>query len=429
MQYPRVTRILGILAAIVTLQVLLNGAAARAETQVLKAAGYVDVRAGIIARPAVIVIEDERIVAVNPATMPDSGTVIDLGDRILLPGLMDMHTHLAFDDTSPGWTTISSRWTPAEFALFGVDAARRVLMAGFTTVRDISSWRGFPDVALARAIDRGWIIGPEMFPAGHALSITGGHCDLTGYAPGVLEGKPEYGIADGVDEVLKAVRYQIKHGVRTIKICATAGVGSFESRADTQQYTVEEMRAAVQEAHRHGLIVGAHAIGAVGVRASVEAGVDSIEHGFGMTEETALLMKQRGIILVPTMYLQDAPKSRPPEFAAKAALSSNLAEAGFQTALRAGVRMAVGSDLDAAGAGPNAGEFYALVRRGMPRAEAIRAGTVNGAELLGLDDRGEIKAGLRADLIAVQGNPLADIRVLEHVDFVMKGGVIHKHIK
>lgn len=398
-----------------------------AETQILKARGYVDVRAGKMVTPAVVVIEDGLITAVNPSAVPDKAMITDLGDHILLPGLMDMHTHLAFDDSSPNWPTISSRWTAADFALLGVDAARRVLMAGFTTVRDISSWRDFPDVALAKAIDRGDIIGPEMFPAGHALTITGGHCDLTGYAPGVLEGKPEYGIADGVDEVIKAVRYQIKHGVRTIKICATSGVGSFEGKVDTQQYTLEEIRAAVEETHRHGLIIGAHAIGPAGVQASVEAGIDSVEHGFGMTRATARLMKKKGTFLVPTMYLQDKPKFRPAEFDAKAKLSAKLAEEGFQTALKEGVKMVVGSDLDAILAGKdNAGEFYAMVRRGLSTVDAIRAGTVNAADLMGLKDRAEIKVGLKADIVAVQGDPLTNIRVLEDVRFVMKDGTIYK---
>ena len=398
-----------------------------AETSVLKAAGFIDVRAGKIIRPATIVIEDERIAAINPDMIPDNVKLVELGDQIILPGLLDMHTHLAFDTTSPDWTTKPARWTAAEFALFGANAAGRALMSGVTTVRDVSSWRHFPDVALGKAIERGWIEGPRIVPAGHALSITGGHCDITGFIPGVLEGRPEYGVADGPQEIMKAIRYQIKHGVKVIKICATAGVASFSSSAETQQYTEEEIRAAVEEAARHGIRVASHAHGTAGIIASVRAGVASIEHGSMLTPEAVALMKKHGTYLVPTIYLKDREDREWPEELREKAEQLNLhVEASFQLALTKGVKIAMGSDLDGVAQGDNVRELTSMVRRGMSPTDAVRVATINGADLLGVDDRGEIKEGLLADLIAVDGNPLEDIAVLLDIKFVMKGGKIYK---
>jgi imidazolonepropionase-like amidohydrolase len=406
-----------------------HGLAEAQETPlVLRASGYADVQEGRVVRPAVLVLSNGRIAAVNPATVPPAAAIVNLGNLVVLPGLIDMHTHLAFDDTSPGWGTLPARWTAAEFALYGANAAERALLAGFTTVRDVSSFRDFPDVALARAIDRGWVEGPRMFAAGHALSITGGHCDITGLAPGVLEGKPDHGIADGVPEVLKAVRYQAKHGAKVIKICATAGVASFEGSATAPQFSEEEIRAAVEEAARHGLKVAAHAHGKEGILSAVRAGVASIEHGSMLTPETVALMKEKGTYLVPTVYLQDKERApgTPPELLAKAEVLREHVEKSFRLAVAEGVKIAFGADLDAVGQGRNGKEFYSMVRRGLPPAEAIRAATVNAAALLGVDDRGEIRAGLLADLIAVDSDPYADVRVLEDVRFVMKGGVVYR---
>jgi len=395
-----------------------------AQTTVLDAAGYVDVRAGEIVRPAVIVTEDDRIAAINPDTVPDGTETYELGDLILLPGLIDAHTHLALDTTGPGWETTPVRWTAAEYALLGADAAERALMAGFTTVRDVSSWRHFPDIALAQAVERGWVRGPRIIAAGHALSITGGHCDITGFNPGVMDGDPRFGIADGVAEVLKAVRYQIKHGAGVIKICATAGAASFEGSAAAQQYSDREIQAAVEEAARHGIRVASHAHGLEGIVASVEAGVASVEHGSMLDRDTARLMQRNDTYLVPTIYLNDRPRGNmPPEIEEKYRFLHRHSEEAFRIALEEGVRIAFGSDANSDWQGDNAKEFYAMVRRGMPVADAIRAATVNAADLLGVDDRGEIAVGLLADLIGVVGNPLEDIRRLEDVTFVMKGGV------
>ena len=237
----------------------LAGAPTQAETIVVEAARYLDVVAGKLVSPAVIVVEGERIVAINPATRPAGARTIDLGQRTLLPGLMDAHVHLNYI-IGEGWETEPVRFTAGDFALRAVPHATKTLLAGFTTVRDLGTGLGFSDVALMHAIDKGWVAGPRMIPAGHALSISGGHCDQSmGFGPGVAPPDFISGTADGVDEVLKAVRYQVKHGAKVIKICATAGVLSFEGPAGAQQYSLEELRAAAEEAHRHGLKIAAHA--------------------------------------------------------------------------------------------------------------------------------------------------------------------------
>jgi imidazolonepropionase-like amidohydrolase len=411
----------------VTLATLAAPHLVNAEPVAIRAAGYVDVRAGELVTPALIVIDGERILAVNQADAPDAARTIDLGDSILMPGMIDVHTHLAFDDTTPGWEMLPVRWTPADFALFGAQAARRVLEAGFTTVRDVSAWPGLPDVALARAIGRGWVEGPRMFPSAHALGITGGHCDITSMIPGVMELTYRQGIADGVDEVTKAVRYQAKHGAKLIKICATAGVASFTESGDAQQFSQAELDAAVREATRHGLRVAAHAHGTAGIIAATRAGVASIEHGSILNKQAANLMLENGTYLVPTIYLSDKEdREVPAELAEKDAYLTEQAERSFRLAVKKGIKMALGSDLDGTSSGDNAKELYAMVRRGLPIAEALRAATLNGAELIGVEDRGEIAEGLLADLIAVRGNPLEDVRVVEDVHWVMQGGRVVK---
>jgi len=282
-------------------------------------------------------------------------------------------------------------------------------------------------VALARAIERGWVKGPRMFPSAHALGITGGHCDITNLVPGVMELTYRQGIADGADEVMKAVRYQAKHGAKLIKICATAGVASFTESGDAQQYSDAELEAAVEEATRHGLRVAAHAHGTAGIIAATRAGVASIEHGSILNEKAADLMVKNGTYLVPTIYLSDKEdREVAPELAEKDAYLTVQAERSFRLAVKKGIKMALGSDLDGVSSGRNAKELYSMVRRGLPKDEALRAATINGAELIGVDDRGEIAEGLLADLVAVSGNPLEDVRVMEDVHWVMQGGIVVK---
>jgi imidazolonepropionase-like amidohydrolase len=417
----KLLRCLLCLAAVVTL------AGPAAAQTIVRADRMLDVESGRIVRGVMVVVEDGRITGVNPRAVP-AGEVIELGDVTLLPGLMDTHTHLAYD-IEGDWVHRSVEETAADAALRGARNARLTLMAGFTTVRDVGAG-GFADVSLARAIEGGLVVGPRIFPAGHALGITGGHCDITGYAPGILEGGPEEGIADGPDEVLQAVRYQIKHGAKVIKTCATAGVLSFEGSVGAQQYSEEELRVMVEEAARHGIKVAAHAHGTEGIIAAVRAGVASIEHGSMLSDEAIDLMKEHGTYLVPTTYLSGAINldALPAPIRAKAEYVLPVARESLERAVDAGVKIAFGTDAAVFPHGDNAREFGALVERGMTPIEAIRSATVYAADLLGVNDRGRIAEGTLADLVAVSGNPLDDIRVLEDVQFVMKGGVIHKRM-
>ncbi|MGE0353855.1 MAG: amidohydrolase family protein [Gemmatimonadales bacterium] len=408
------------------LLLLLLAMPAAAQTTVLRAARMFDPVAGAVTGPVTIVIDSDRIRAVNPARLPAGAMVRDLGDVTLLPGLMDMHTHLTLD-IEGDWLTRDVRETAADAALRGARNARRTLLAGFTTVRDVGA-SGFADVSLMHAIDRGFVDGPRMVPVGHAIGITGGHCDVTGYAPGIAELGPEQGVVDGVDQALRAVRYQVKHGARYIKICATAGVLSFEGPVGAQQLSDEEMKAIVEEAARHGLRVAAHAHGAEGIKAAVRAGVASIEHGSILDDEAIQLMKARGTYLVPTTYLADALdlNALPPPIRAKAEQVLPLAKESLRRAIAAGVKIAFGTDAGVYPHGDNARELASLVDRGMTPVEALRTATINAADLLGVTDRGRIAPGLLADLIAVPGDPLKDIRVTQQVVFVMKGGKVYR---
>ena len=290
------------------------------ETLIVPADRLFDADSGRITGPASVVVADGRIDAVNPDALPGGARVIALGDHTLLPGLLDMHTHVTGDYfTGDDWVTIPVLETAADWGIRGVPFAERTLLAGFTTIRDVGALPGFPDVALMRAIDRGVVPGPDVWPAGHYISITGGHCDVTGFAPGIQELGPKQGIADGVDEVIKAVRYQAKHGVRVIKVCATAGVFSFSNNAPVGalQYSLEELQAIVREASKLGLKVAAHAHGTEGINTAVVAGVASIEHGSILSDESVKLMKERGTYLVPNLYINglELPPDTPPAHA------------------------------------------------------------------------------------------------------------------
>lgn len=409
------------------LAVLVSSAAVSAQPlTVLRAARLLDVASGRVVNNAVVVIAGDRIQAVNPGSVPAGATTIELGDVTLLPGLIDTHVHLSYD-LDPNFFSRTVREGAADAAFRAARNARRTLLAGFTTVRDIAS-RDFVDVALMRATDSGLIDGPRIIPVGHALGITGGHCDTTGLAPGLLERGPEGGIADGEDEILKAVRYQIKQGAKWIKTCATAGVLSFEGSVGAQQYSEEELRVIVEEARRHGIKVAAHAHGTEGIIAAVRAGVASIEHGSMLNDEAIRLMIEKGTYLVPNAYLLDAVKlaEMPPPIRAKMEYIIPRAKDSHRRAIQAGVKIAFGTDAAVYPHGDNAKEFAALVDKGMTPLAAIQAATLNAADLLGLSDRGTLEAGRLADIIAVAGNPLENVRVLEDARFVMKGGKIYK---
>ena len=416
---------------IVTVLLLALASFSWAETLVVTADRMFDARSGRISGPVRVVVVDGVIASVNPDSVPTGAKVVALGDRTLMPGLLDMHTHLTGDYFSGDhWVTMPVYETAADWAVLGTRFARDTLLAGFTTVRDVGALPGFPDVALMKAVNRGTVPGPDIWPAGHYISITGGHCDITGFAPGIHELGPKQGIADGVDEVIKAVRYQAKHGVKVIKVCATGGVFSFSNNAPVgaQQYSQEELDAIVREATKLGLKVVAHAHGTEGINAAVKAGVASIDHGSVLSDESVKLMKQRGTYLVPQAYISDIPlpPDTPPATVAKNDYLNPLANESIRKAYRAGVKMALGTDAGVYRHGDNGREFAALVARDLPEEHVLKMATIYAADLLGVDDRGVIAEGKRADLIAVPGNPLEDISVMEDVRFVMKTGVIYK---
>ena len=397
---------------------------AHAEPVVIRADAYVDVEAGKRITPAVIVVENERIRAVNPDGLPRGARVVELPGLTLLPGFIDMHVHLG-SDLGEGWESRGVEWTDIDHALLGVRYARATLDSGFTTVRNLGS-SGFMDVSLAHAIERGDFPGPRIVPAGHAIGATGGHCDSTGYAPGLFEDGPEHGVADGPDEIVRAVRYQIKHGAQVIKICATAGVMSYEGPVGAQQYNLEELRTVVEEARLHGIPVAAHAHGAEGVIAASNAGVDSVEHGSLLTPEAIETLKKNGTWLVPTLYQWFEKYDLPPQLHQKNEFVKARVGDSMRAAFAAGVKVALGTDAGAGPHGQSGKEFTSYVEHGMSAAEALRAGTVNAARLLRVEDRGRLRPGYLADIVAVPGDPLASIRVVENVRFVMKGGIIHR---
>ena len=383
-----------------------------------------------------IVIQGERIVDVRQGFSPANAgeRVVDLRTSYCLPGLIDMHTHLSGESKKGGYLE-RFMLTPPEVALRATQYARTTLLAGFTTVRDVGGADGV-DLALRNAINRGEIIGPRMFVAGKALSITGGHGDWTGGFREDIVGVPDEtdGVVDGVERAIRGTRMAIKRGADLIKITATGGVLSIADDGTAPQFSEEEIRAIVETARDHHRKVAAHAHGDEGMQRAIRAGVASIEHGTYMSEETMRMMKEKGVYMVPTIIAGKSvadsakiPGYYVPSVVKKALEVGPVIQSTFAKAYRAGVPIAFGTDAGVFKHGRNAKEFVYMVEAGMPPVEAIKAATYNAADLLGkLDELGTLEPGKYADLVAVDTNPLEDISVLQHISFVMKAGVIYK---
>jgi imidazolonepropionase-like amidohydrolase len=405
---------------------------------VLKAARLIDGTGAAPIRSAVVVITDNNITAVGTAssiTIPANAKVIDLGNATLLPGFIDAHTHLigrVLGD--PAGDTASVRDFESFGAILGVGNARATLMSGFTSVRNVGASGRFDDMALRKAINEGWTLGPRMQTAGHSLGIRGGHCDENGFRPGLKDPGIEEGIADGPDQIRAAVRYQIKYGADVIKTCATGGVLSEGDAVGATQYTFEELKAMVDEATKLERKVAAHAHGTEGIKIAVRAGVASIEHGSFLDDEGARLMQEKGVYMVPTMSAGEAVERAAKNGvlkglrAEKALAAAQAMRQAIKVALRHKVLIALGTDAGVVPHGTNAHEFELMVDwGGMRPMDAIVAGTLNGAKLLGWEKNlGSIQAGKWADIVAVSGDPLVDIKSLLNVTFVMKNGVVYR---
>jgi imidazolonepropionase-like amidohydrolase len=401
----------------------------------LRSARLLDVDSGELVEPGELLVEGNRIVEVGPRNVPADAVVVDVGDLTLLPGLMDMEVNLLLGGPNHESPLNPVQDDAAVRTLRAVANARRTLRSGFTTVRNLGLFVQtgglLLDVALKKAIDFGWIDGPRVVPAGHAITPTGGHLEPTMFqalAPNIMPLTVEEGVADGVAQIRRAVRYQIKYGAALIKVCASGGVMSHTGPAGAQQYSDEELRVVADEAHRAGLKVAAHAHGDDGIRAAVEAGIDCIEHGSLMSDETMDLMLEKGTFLVPTTYLADGMdlSHAAPALQAKAAEVFPRAKKTISKAIERGVRIACGTDAPAIPHGRNAKELVALVDRGMTPVQAIRAATTVAAELIEVDDRGRLAPGLLADVIGVVGDPTVDITASERVRFVMKDGRVFR---
>jgi len=407
-------------------------------TVVLKAARVIDGTGTAAISNGVVVILDDKIMAVGPAAsvnIPSGAKVIDLGDATLMPGFIDAHTHIIGRVVGdPEGDSAGLKDYNSFGAILGTRNAERTLMGGFTTIRNLGAGN-FDDMALRRAIDEGWIVGPKIIAAGHGIGITGGHCDENGYKPGVDEGSYKTGIADGPEQVRAAVRYQVKYGAAVIKTCATGGVLSEGDAVGATQYTYEELKAMVDEAHKLERKVAAHAHGTEGIKIAVRAGVSSIEHGSFLDDEGAKMMAKNGTFLVPTLMAGEGVE----RLAKNGILKGYRGEKALAAAaaMRNGIRFAVankvpialGTDAGVIPHGTNGHEFTLMVEwGGMTPMDSIVAGTMNGAKLLGIDKtHGTLSVGKFADIVAVPGNPLTDIKRMENVFFVMKNGAVFWH--
>jgi imidazolonepropionase-like amidohydrolase len=395
----------------------------------IQAGKMFDAKAGKMVENQVILVHDDQIQQVGTnLPIPQGAKVIDLSKATVMPGFIDAHVHLtmAAGHSGPAGLTVS---VPRS-ALIGARNARVTLMAGFTTVRNLGA-EGFSDVALRDAINDGDVIGPRMQVSGPMISITGGHGDNS-ILPFEYHATGD-GVADGPDEVRHRVRENIKYGADVIKFAASGGTMSKGDNPLLEAYSPEEMQILISEAHRQGRKVATHAHSALAIKDAVRAGVDSVEHGIFLDDEGIALMKQHGTYLVPTAfplfwYMDNMASMHLPKYTEdKIKVILPIGKASMSNAFKQGVKVALGTDAGVYPHGLNGGEFWAMVKLGLTPTQALQAGTVNAADLMGWTDQvGSIEPGKFADIVAVNGDPTADISILEHVDFVMKGGVVYK---
>jgi imidazolonepropionase-like amidohydrolase len=408
--------------------------AAGADTLVY-AGRLIDGKAAAAAKDKTIVVRDGKIVEVADGFKPaaDGDTVIDLKNKTVLPGLIDLHVHLT-GEGSPQSYVEGFRLNPADFAIRSTVYAERTLLAGFTTVRNLGDGDNM-SIALRNAINGGWVKGPRIYTAGKSIATTGGHADPTNGVSWELQGDPgpKEGVINGAADAMRAVRQRYKDGADLIKVTGTGGVLSYAKNGQNPQLTEGEFRAIVETAKDYDFVVAVHAHGAEGIKRAVKAGVDTIEHGTYLDDEGIALMKQHGTWLVPTLlageFVGEKAKEEgyfPEIVRVKAAATGPLMKATFAKAVKAGVKIAFGTDSGVSKHGENAREFGLMVDGGMTPMKAIQAATTVAAKVLRADDIGAVEAGRKADLVAVEGDPLANIRLLESVSFVMKDGVVYK---
>ena len=421
------------LAAQCVAQLSLADAAPAPRPMVLKAAHLFDSVSGKLSEHGVVVVADGKIVAVGSnASIPANAEVIDLGDATLLPGFIDAHVHLG-QQAGPDWYGDFFNGImrfPAEQALYGAHYAKATLEAGITTVRDLGS-ADYVALGLRNAIAAGMIPGPRMLVANYAIGATGGHADQDPVPPQrIAVAGPQQGVCNGPEECRAAVRYQIKFGANVIKFMPSGGVLSLADPVDNPQLTQEEMNAIVAEAHNWGRKVAAHCHGDRAAKMAIAAGVDSIEHGSFLKDDTLTEMKKKHVYLVPTLFagawISERLDTFPPAIAVKARAAAAQMQQMFQHAVKIGVPIAMGTDAGVEPHGLNAREFSLMTKNGLPPEQALMAGTANGADLLGLADQiGTLAAGKSADIVAVAGNPLTDMKTTEHPLFVMKQGAVY----
>jgi imidazolonepropionase-like amidohydrolase len=410
-----------------------DGVPAAPRPIVLKAARLFDSVSGKLLEHGMVVVSGSKIQAVGSGvSIPANAEVIDLGDVTLLPGFIDAHVHMAQEssrDWYHDWFDNIMRF-PAEQAMYGAHYAKLTLEAGITTVRDVGS-SDYISLGLRNAINAGMIPGPRMLVANYAIGSTGGHADQDPVPPQrIAVAGPILGVCNGAEECRTAVRYQIKYGANVIKFMPSGGVLSLSDPVDNPQLTQEEMNAIVSEAHNWGRKVAAHCHGDRAAKMAIAAGVDSIEHGTFLQDDTLREMKKKHVYLVATLFagawIGEHLDTFPPAIAVKARAAGAQVQQMFQHAVKIGVPLAMGTDAGVEPHGLNAREFSLMAKNGLAPAQVLMAGTANGADLLGLADQtGTLSPGKFADIVAVPGNPLTDMSVTEHPVFVMKEGTVY----